>query len=169
MSFHYSSHTTYDDGSVEYTHVQVRELDEGEVGILLAGNNSIFDPSLTPHMLDSRSEYTISDVESLGSTSDQEDEADQEEDDSELEESWFPSLRHMSRIEEMDDDDDFNANHHRDSVTSTDIVEREDDYDNERRRKKSRRSLHNDQIGYQSFSPFQLVPLEIVYLITSSR
>jgi hypothetical protein len=47
--------------------VTVHELDDDEVGILLAGNNSIFDPDLTSHMLNvpTTIDYDISDAESV--------------------------------------------------------------------------------------------------------
>jgi hypothetical protein len=75
-------------------------LDDGEVGILLAGNNSILDPSLTPHMLEaSLINYN---VDTDAPSTDDEDDNDEQvgEDDS-----WFPSLRRLSSIHGLDDED----------------------------------------------------------------
>ncbi|KAI8071054.1 hypothetical protein BC940DRAFT_295148 [Gongronella butleri] len=177
MSYSYTSHTTYSDGSTHYSSVVVRELDEGEVGILLAGNHSIFDPSLTPHMLEVPSEYNISDVDSISDTDDMQDEAMDDvgdgddgdywvdEDENALEEHWFPSLLHRSIIEGLDDDNDNEIKwpDTKNTVTSSLIIEKEDtpltDSDWRPRRKKSRSRY------YDQDDTAKLVPIEVIYLL----
>lgn len=80
--------------------ILVRELDDGEVGILLAGNNSILDPSLTPLMLEaSLIDYNV-DTDAPSSDDENDDDEEVDEDDS-----WFPSLRRLSYIHGLDDED----------------------------------------------------------------
>ncbi|CAO3600795.1 unnamed protein product [Absidia cylindrospora] len=95
--------------------VTVRELDNGEVGILLAGNHSILDPGLAPHMLNvpTTIDYDISDAESIISTDItvragggshvalEDDPLDDDDDD----DNWFPSLSKASRIQDLDKND----------------------------------------------------------------
>jgi hypothetical protein len=88
--------TTYHtDGTSSTTStVTVRELDDGEVGILLAGNNSILDPSLKPHMLSSAVDYAISESDDMMFSNSEDDE-----------DHWFPSLSKALRIHDLEDDE----------------------------------------------------------------
>ncbi|ORZ22487.1 hypothetical protein BCR42DRAFT_406290, partial [Absidia repens] len=109
MGYHYESHTSYTnhlDGTQTRSSVIVRELDDGEVGILLAGNNSIVDPSLTPHMLAvATADYDVENAP-LSPSPSPEDDTDDIDTSDEDDEHWFPSLRHNSWIEGLDEDDE---------------------------------------------------------------
>ncbi|ORZ26213.1 hypothetical protein BCR42DRAFT_401802 [Absidia repens] len=123
MGYHYESHTTTrgPDGSIQSSSsVIVRELDDGEVGILMAGNNSILDPSLTPRML--ASPTTDYDVESDAlPPSPNDDDYSDNIDTTTDEETWFPALRHNSWIQGLDDDDDDNDDSHKDNETEANV------------------------------------------------
>lgn len=96
--------TTYHtDGTSSTTStVTVRELDDGEVGILLAGNNSILDPSLKPHMLSSAVDYAISESDDFFVRDADDMMFSNSEDD---EDHWFPSLSKALRIHDLEDDE----------------------------------------------------------------
>lgn len=193
--YHYESYSTeYQDeeGNI-YTNssVRIRELDDGEVGILLAGNNSIFDPTLTPRMLSVPSEYDIiSDIESPSQDENEDtdlsgedynsDDNDDDDDTSSLEEKWFPSLLRHSWIhglddnENIDDDDTTWIEKIKDIIYSNEIIEKENnsDYDGEKEHKRKRSKKSNDHHhrhpNYSTVTTTTtttLVPVEIVYLL----
>ncbi|ORZ15911.1 hypothetical protein BCR42DRAFT_416131 [Absidia repens] len=148
--------TSYDskDGGMMHSTmstVTVRELDDGEVGILLAGNNSILDPGLAPHMLNvpTTIDYDISDAESTISTDMTATSNDnrggahgayEEHDPLDDNDNWFPSLSKASWIQDLDkndhgkDGDDDTLMTDRTTVETlfaSDIVEIDDDDDDD--------------------------------------
>ncbi|CAO3654204.1 unnamed protein product [Cunninghamella echinulata] len=185
--YHYESYSTsyQDEEGNTYTNssVRIRELDDGEVGILLAGNNSIFDPTLTPRMLSVPSDYDIiSDVEDNDDDDDDDDGDDDDDDTSSLEEKWFPSLLRHSWIHGLDDSDDIDDDTSwiekiKDIIYSNEVIEKENnnDRDNEKEHKRKRSKKSNDHHHRHSnystvtttttTTTTTLVPVEIVYLL----
>ncbi|CAO3649100.1 unnamed protein product [Cunninghamella blakesleeana] len=182
--YHYESHSTeYQDeqGNVYYTSsVKIRELDEGEVGILLAGNNSIFDPTLTPRMLAVPSDYDISDIDKEEEDNEEDGDEDDEddEDESSIEEKWFPSLLRHSWIYGLDNDDEQEdwIKKIKDIISSSEIIEKENDdhhnnghhdLEHHHKRKRSKKSKHHDHDDDFTYSTFTttLVPVDITYIL----
>ncbi|KAI8344741.1 hypothetical protein BC941DRAFT_409497, partial [Chlamydoabsidia padenii] len=146
--------------------ISVRELDEGEVGILMAGNNSILDPSLTPHLL-TPVDYDISECDLTDS-----DELMMEN--SEDDEYWSSSLSQAFGIEELDnsDGDELMVN---DILYATDVIEVDDHEPETKRLEKLSTGLagkwtveHGMDNGSNISSLDEsdiVVPLEIVYTV----
>ncbi|KAI8344740.1 hypothetical protein BC941DRAFT_409496 [Chlamydoabsidia padenii] len=169
--------TSYNTDGITHTTstISVRELDEGEVGILMAGNNSILDPSLTPHMLTpvdyDISECDLTDIDDdlmFGSSED--------------DELWFPSLTKAFEIQELNnsDGDEMMA----DILYATNVVEVDDYVPAGRKRSlrpsKSRKTtsgptgldlwidnedMDNDRNSNSVDKLDDVIPLEIVYTV----
>lgn len=165
MAYHYHSHTTTTTtisptGNSTHTSVVVRELDDGEVGILLAGNNSIFDPSLTPHML----AVPTTDYDVQQNTLQTDDEDEEESDDNGFDD-WFPSLRHLSWIHGLDDDDDDDIMMDRMMETLFASAVLEQDEERSRRQTKSRRERKKQEADEEEdHSVVELVPIDVIYI-----
>jgi hypothetical protein len=164
MAYHYHSHTTTTispNGNSTHTSVVVRELDDGEVGILMAGNNSIFDPSLTPRML--AVPTTDYDVQQHTLQTDDEDEEDS--DDNGFDD-WFPSLRHLSWIhgldDDDDDDDDMMVDRMMETLFASAVLEQEEE--RSRRPTQSKRPTKKQETEEEDHSVVELVPIDVIYI-----
>ncbi|KAI8333052.1 hypothetical protein BC941DRAFT_434972 [Chlamydoabsidia padenii] len=148
--YHYERYTTitttYDDSSVA-----VRELDDGEVGILMAGNNSIFDPSLTPRMLS----VPTPDYDVESSSPHMDDDDDDDDDD------WFPSLRHLSWIHGLDDDDDVMVDRMMETLFASAVIEQDENDQSQSRTPESKKN--QDELD-DDCKQVDLVPIDIIYI-----
>ncbi|SAL95339.1 hypothetical protein [Absidia glauca] len=164
MAYHYHSHTTTTispNGNSTHTSVVVRELDDGEVGILMAGNNSIFDPSLTPRML----AVPTTDYDVQQNTLQTDDEDEEDSDDNGFDD-WFPSLRHLSWIhgldDDDDDDDDIMVDRMMETLFASAVMEQEEE--RSRRQTQSRRPTKKQEAEEEDHSVVELVPIDVIYI-----
>jgi hypothetical protein len=165
MAYHYHSHTTTTispNGNSTHTSVVVRELDDGEVGILIAGNNSIFDPSLTPRML----AVPTTDYDVQQNTLQTDDEDEEDSDDNGFDD-WFPSLRHLSWIhglddDDDDDDDDIMVDQMMETLFASAVMEQEEE--RSRRQIQSRRPTKKQEAEEEDHSVVELVPIDVIYI-----